>query len=131
MRFVTPESVRIDLKDGPNGEKNWIRIKKELSVGDDRRYRAAGMKNLRPGADVSSIEIDWSEMAIARVNAYLVDWSATMPDPKDPDNPKKVKVTPQAIAELDRESFEEIDSAINAYIESATSAKNAKSNGEN
>ena len=131
MRFVTSESVRIDLKDGPDGSKNWIKVKRELTVGEDRQFRAAGMKNLRPGADASSIEIDWSEMAIARVHAYLVDWSATMPNPKDPDNPKKVKVSKEAIQSLDKESFEEIDNAIQAHIEAMGDAKKETTSGEN
>lgn len=131
MRFVSPETVRINLNDGPSGEKNWIEIKKELTIGEEKKFRAAGMKNVRPGGDASAIEIDWSEMAIARVDAYLVDWSATRPDPKNKDKFVAVPVTPQAIKSLSAEDFEEIDTAIQAHMTAEADRKKEKAGGEN
>jgi hypothetical protein len=127
MRFVTPESVRIPLKNGTD----WIEVKKELTVGEEKKFRSAGMKNVRPGGDASAIEIDWSEMSLARVEAYLLDWSATRPDPKNKDKVVAVPVTPAAIKSLAAEDFEEIDNAIQAHIESESAAKKAKSDSEN
>jgi hypothetical protein len=131
MRFVIPESVRIDLKDGPNGEKNWIEVKKELTVGEEKKFRAAGMKNVRPGADASAIEIDWSEMAIARVEAFLVDWSATRPDPKNKDKNVAVPVTVSAIKSLSAEDFEEIDTAIQQHQAAQAELKKVTTGSEN
>lgn len=103
MRFVAADTVRVTLANG-----DWIEIKKELTIGEDRAFRAAGFKRVVPG--VSGLDVDWAAMAIARVETYLVDWSAR--DAKD----KAIPVTPDAIRALAIEDFEAIDSAIQAHI---------------
>lgn len=113
MRFVAPETVRIDLADG-----DWIEVKKELGVGEDRRYRTAGVKRANAKEEV---EIDWTAMALARVQTYLVDWSAR--DAKD----KPVPVTRQAIEALAVEDFEAIDAAIQAHIAATSEEKKRQS----
>jgi hypothetical protein len=116
MRFVTNAgTVRKTLKDG-----SWIEIKKELTVGEDRRYRTAGMTKMRAEkeGDVSTptIEVDFAHMAVARVEAYLVEWSA------------KQKVNRASIEALDKVSFEEIDKVIQEHIaDLEAEAKNAQS----
>lgn len=113
MRFVVPETKRIDLRDGPDGEKNWIEIKKELTKGEDSTFRTRAMKaKVQPGETQGTVavEIDWKLLALARVEAFLVDWSAKGPNGKD------LPVTPEAIAALAPESFDEIDESIQAHI---------------
>lgn len=108
MRFVRPESVKLDLKDG-----EWVEVKKALTVGEDRRFRSAGLKRLSGaggGAGAATVDIDWEEMALARVETYLLDWSA-----KD-EKGKSVPVSAAAIRNLDPRDFEEIDQAIQAHI---------------
>lgn len=114
MRFVRPDTVRLTLKNG-----DWIEVKKELTVGEDRRFRAAGLKRLSgsPGSQSASVDVDWEAMALARVEAYLTDWSA-----KDA-NGKDVSVTPSAIRNLASEDFEEIDQAIQTHIEAMADEK--------
>ncbi len=121
MRFVTPEVVRIELKDGPNGEKNWIEIYKELSKGDDAAMRASGLKRMSQGQDEKTTEIgvDWKSLSLGRVCAYLTDWSAKDARGKD------MKCTPSAIAELATEDFDEIDEAIKAHIKRLEDEKKA------
>jgi len=114
MRFVSPETVRITLADGPNGDKNWIDVKKDLTAGEEKRYRSAGLRRMTPRADANSsseIDIDWLAMALARVEAYLVDWSAKKPDGKD------LPVTRQAIEALETTDFDEIDTAIQKHMD--------------
>lgn len=110
MRFVSPETVRIKLKDN-----HWIEVKKDLGTGDEKRYRAAGFRGLTQIADdkgekKQEIGVDWQAIAFSRVEAYVVDWSAR--DAKD----KPLKLSRQAIEALDTESFDEIDEAVQAHI---------------
>lgn len=114
MRFVAPETVRIDLDGG-----DWIEVKKELSVGEERQYRTAGFK--RTNALSKEIDVDWSAMALARVEAYLVGWSAT------DDKGKPVPVSARAIAGLSVEDFEAIDAAVQKHQESMAQEKKAPS----
>jgi hypothetical protein len=107
MRFVTNvETVRKYLKNGTD----WVEIKKELTTGEDRRYRTAGMTKMRTekndGGEASpTIEVDFAHMAVARVEAYLVDWN------------EKKKISRAAIEALCKSDFEEIDALIQEHIE--------------
>lgn len=121
MKFVVPETVRIDLADS-----QWIEVKKFLSAVEEKRFRSAGLKRMTPrkadGDEPSNeVEIDWAAMAFARVVTYLVDWSARAADGK------RLPVTKDAIGQLDTESFEEIDAAIQAHIDKVAEEKKAQS----
>lgn len=106
MKFTTPGTTRIDFPDG-----DWIEVRNELSVGDERRYRSrglgrmSGMGSAKNGEERDvSIEINWEDLGLARVEAYLVDWS------------DKRKVSPATIRALDPKDFDKIDTAIQAHI---------------
>lgn len=121
MRFVSTETTRIDLSDG-----QWIEVKQELSAGEEKRYRAAGLKRMsqRKGDNdefQNDVEIDFAAMALARVVTYLVDWSAKGP------NGKAMPCTKDAIAQLDTASFDEIDLAIQQHIEKVAAEKKDQS----
>lgn len=118
MRFVAPESKQYTLKNG----KDWIVVKKELSVGEDRRYRTRGMRGMSGMAAADEkkgverdikIDIEWDVLSIARVEAYLVDWS------------EKRAVTREAIEALAKEDFEEIDQIIQDHIKAMDEEKKA------
>lgn len=124
MRFVTPEVVRIPLQ---NGE--WIEVKKELTAGEEKSYRSAGMKGVKSEDGQNAIEIDWVAMSIARVTAYLVDWSATRQDGEG--KTVAVPVTPANIKALAEEDFTEIDEAIQKHAAAQQDAsKNRKAGGK-
>jgi len=91
----------------------------ELTVGEDKRFRSQGLRRMSQSGGDTAIDIDWSALALARVEAYLVDWSAKKPDGKD------LPVSRGAIEALATEDFEEIDAAIQAHIEAQASAKKA------
>lgn len=122
MRFVVTDTKRIDLKDGPGGEKNWIEIKHELTKGEASLMRSSGLKRMSQGQGEkeTAIDVDWKALAMGRVMAYLVDWSAKDAKGKD------IKVTPAAVAELCEEDFDEIDEAIKAHIAEQDEAKKPK-----
>ena len=121
MRFVAPDTVRLSLSDG-----HWIEVKQELTAGEKQRYRTAGLRRMSArkdadGESANEVDVDWVALANARVNVYLVDWSAR--DAKD----KPMPLTPAAISNLDQASFEEIDAAIQAHIEAMDSEKKVTS----
>jgi hypothetical protein len=66
MRFVTPDTVQLDLSDG-----HFIEVKKELTVGDEKRYRTSGFrrsaKEDRDGKLREEIDVDFTAMAFNRV----------------------------------------------------------------
>lgn len=102
MRFVSPETTRLDL---PTGD--WIEVKTELSALEDKRYRTTGYRRV---SQTGEFEVDWSIVAASRLSTYLVDWSA-----KDAKG-KKIPVSREAITALCDEDFEAIDLAILAHI---------------
>ena len=109
MRFVVPELVKIELAGG-----DWIEVKKELTVGEEKRYRTASLRRTyNVGKGDEELQIDWGLMAFARVEAYLVNWSAPQP------------VSRSAIEGLASEDFEIIDGAIQTHIEALTQEKKA------
>jgi hypothetical protein len=115
MRFVAAESKRIHLENG-----DWIEVKKELSVGEDKRYRMRGLRGMSGLAakkeDEMKVDVEWEILPIARVEAYLVAWSDKRP------------VTRDAIEALASEDFEAIDSAIIKHIDEMASEKKALAN---
>ena len=122
MRFVSPETVRIDLTPGPKGEPRWIEIRKELSAVAMNRYRSASLiPKVIPGVDgamnTPDIGMDLTKLSVSRIQAYMLDWSA-----KD-EKGKPIKYTLDALEALDRESFDEIDNAIGAYLEAQEAEK--------
>lgn len=113
MRFVSPETVRIDL-----GSGDWIDVKKELTVGEEKRMRTAGVRRVNGQAEV---DVNWAEMALARVTTYLRGWSAV--DEKQ----RPIPVTAETVQALATEDFEAIDAAIQRHIEAVAEAKKAPS----
>lgn len=123
MRFVSPETVRIDLAPGPKGEPRWIEVKKELSAIAKNRYRKHALEPVithdKHGKQVQEIRVNLEKLEVSQVEAYLYDWSA-----KD-DNGKDKKVTTDAIEALDDESFAEIAEAIQGYVDAQEKEKKA------
>lgn len=126
MRFVVSDTVRIPLKDSVdkqgNKVENWIEVRQELSKGEDAKMRSYGLKRMSQGNEKeTNIDVDWQALAMGRVIAYLVDWSA-----KNEKTGKDIAVSPQAIAELDTADFDEIDEAIKKHIAETDEAKKIK-----
>lgn len=113
MRFVAPEAVRIPLKNGTD----WIEVKKELTAGEERAYRTKAFKRVSGLVDARDanrdpdVEVDWAQLAFARVEAYLVEWS------------EKRQITPEAIRALSGEDFAEIDALITSHIAAMSEEK--------
>ena len=116
FRFVSPESVKIDISDG-----DWIEIKRQLTNGEQKAVNRAAFRSryeLTDGDTGSSfVEMDMGSFALAKLGAYLVDWSF-----KD-ERGKDVKLTPDAMRNLDQETAAEIEAAIDTHIETLAAEK--------
>jgi hypothetical protein len=127
--FVSPETAHIDLADGPNGEKNWIEIKRELNTGEDTAYKSSAARYVfddsddepemgpdgKPKRKPPKLDIDMNLLPLTKVHAYLVAWSADK------------EVSLDAIKQLRRPVFDEIDRAISAHIAKVDLEKKASS----
>ncbi len=107
MDFSRPDTTKLTLGNG----KDWIEVRNELSVGEERRYRSRGLGSMTGMGTKSTseerdvrIEVNWEDLGLARVEAYLVEWS------------DKRAVTPANIRALKPKDFEEIDRAIQDHI---------------
>ncbi len=103
IRIQQPDSTILHLSDG-----EWILVKKRLSAGEGRAMFA---RMIRDGATGDTI--DTPRVALARVLAYLLDWSAT--------TVAIIRNQPNAVVEsaldaLDADSFREIREAIDTHI---------------
>jgi len=121
LRFVQPEPVRLTLSDG-----DWVEVKKRLSVGEERAafQQIVGEVNQATGWRRPNVEM----VGIAEMVAYIVDWSF-----RDA-NDKPVKVSVDAIKQLDPATFSEIEKALEVHVAAveaqAQASKNEK-DGEN
>jgi hypothetical protein len=120
-RFVTAATTRLDLSDG-----DWVEVKRELSVGERKKLEASPMNSVRPGGNVArdpndvEMGLDWGRYFLTKLQVYIVAWSFV--DAKG----QPVRVTPDAISNLDPESGEEIMDAITEHEEKITAAKKVR-----
>jgi len=107
-RFITPETTRLDLSDD-----DWIDVKKRLSWGEETKITASTLGGMRGMKDSDNTEItmDWAEFQLRRLSTWIVDWSFV--DARG----KQVKVTRDAIKNLDPDTVDEIDEVLTAHIE--------------
>lgn len=131
--FVKSGTRRVDLEF--EGEKFWINVKKHLTIGESKRLVHAGMRGMtteardgreRAGEDAErtqrnvEIGIDWREQSFAKVLIYVDKWSLT------DDSGEQVKVTREAVEDLDPDLFELIEEAINDHVKVMEAEKKAQ-----
>lgn len=114
-RFVQPESVRLPLSDG-----EWVEVKKQLSVGEERKAFQAIVGEVKDGWRRPNVEM----IGVAEMAAYLVDWSFR--DAQD----KPVPVSVDAITQLDTETFTEIERALQLHDEAMRAEREARKNAQ-
>lgn len=132
---VSPEDDRVDLtyNDGAIEHAFWVRFKKLLSIGEDRRVQTAGWTGMRgvvrgknaTDADIDpEIRIDWSKQTFARAAAYLTEWSLT------DDQRRPLPLAVDTIAALHPSVFALIDNALTAHIEAQAQEKKPTAGGD-
>lgn len=100
-RFVKPQVTRLPLSGG-----DWIDVKRRLNTGEQHDLFARMLPPLvTPG---EKMQLQSKEVLLAKVSAYLLDWSLT-------DQGRPVPVTDGAIKNLDPDTFGEIRDAIDAH----------------
>lgn len=117
--FVKPTVKRLVLPDG-----EFIEVKSELCVGDQKRLEAAGMKRVQRkqpnGEYLTELEIDWETFSLARAEVWIVDWSL-----RD-EAGQPVPVTYSALKSLTPETFDAIETAISAHVDATAEEKKRK-----
>jgi hypothetical protein len=115
---VEPEEVKIELtwNDLSGTERPfWIKAKKRLSIGEQRRMLKSISKVTSPiGAkkgESSSAEasFQWTDYSFARCEAYLLDWSLS--NGQD----KRMSISRETMESLHQELFEIIDNALDDH----------------
>lgn len=121
LRMVKPTVTRLELGDG-----EWIEVREELSVGEQRKAYTAAVKGSVKTDEGTRTEYDAQKLSFALVVAYLVDWSARDGNDK-PVDISTLEKRRAAIEALDSESFEAIETAIEQHIAAVTAAKKTTS----
>lgn len=127
---VAPEVVEIPLEwTDPTGVARsfWVKIKKFLTVGEERVVQTAGWKGVTgmgggegaTGAD-AEIRIDWKQTSFARAMSYLVDWSL------EDDKHNRMPLSMNSLQALHPEVFELIENAITKHLEAMAAEKKAR-----
>lgn len=124
--LVQPDVVTVNLawKDPEGVERPfWIKIKKFLTVGEERVVRTAGWRGVtgigEAGAGDAEIRIDWKATSFAQTQAYLIDWSL--------EDEKHNRVPLAAMQNLHPEVYELIEQAVTDHVRAMESEKKARS----
>jgi len=108
--FVTPETIRLEL---PGAD--WLLVKRRLSAGE---YRAMLRRMSTLNGD-GTYHVDPLETGIARMVAYLVDWSF----PEYPIRGKTHVDVYAACDQLDPDDFELVKEAVAAHEAAMTAER--------
>lgn len=105
--FTKLETTRLEFRFG------WVEIKTRLSFGEEQNLLAAMMNQTGTATedDPLRLQMDLSGHKIARMLAYLVDWSA-----RD-DYGNRMIITAATLEALDARIGREIDVALDAHID--------------
>ena len=108
-RFVNPSITRLALSEG-----DWIEVRDELSVGEERKAMASAVSSVdMKGTLTPNLE----NLGISETFAYLVDWSFTDA------NGKPVKLDESALRNLTTDAYKEIETALQAHVKSVKEAQ--------
>lgn len=115
MRFVRPDTKRIDLPDG-----DWIVVKARLNAGEQRDMFARMVTNdINVGHDGrvgGTMEIDPVKGPTAQVLAYLLDWSVRDDDGQAVDiKGQPAEVVMAALDMLEPDDYQELVGVIQAH----------------
>lgn len=122
---VAPETVQ---REGEwRGRKFWVQLAKQLSHGEQMKMHTSAFKSMRrpttvkPGErdDDARIDVDFGQLAIGRILAYVKDWSLS------DDGGKALKVTRETVESLHPELVEAINALINEHEEEIGAEKKA------
>lgn len=121
---VRPDEVKVDLvyQRGETTYPFWIKLKKRLTIGEERKVQMSGWRGVKQAADGAGteIQINWQSQSFSRTATYLTDWSLTG------DNDKKLPLNMETLETLEPEVYTLIEGAINDHVTAATEEKKVK-----
>lgn len=107
------------------GRETWIEVKRELSIGEQRRVDTAGFRGMSQGQKSddgtdeknSEIGIDWKSQTFVRSLVYITDWSLT--DPRG----NKLAIKMDTLENMRKPVYKAIEKALNAHIDAQEKEK--------
>ena len=128
--IVEPEEVKIELNwtdlEGTD-RPFWIKAKKRLSVGEQRRMLKSISKVTTPIAQTKTSEkgapeahFECTEYSFSRCLAYLTDWSLSNGEDK------RMTVSRETLESLHQGLFDIIDNALDDHEKTVTQEKKVK-----
>ena len=117
IAVLRPETTKVALKEG-----DWVEFKNYLTAGERQLLSGAGLEAIRQGDGPTkqrSIELNFQRLGLGRLEIYVVAWSFLNFDSKP------LAVSPESIAALTEETFQELDEALDAHIKLMEAAKKA------
>lgn len=112
LRFVTPNTVRLDLTEG-----DWIEVKEQLTYAEQQRLSGAMLRTVKTAAGDNEMGVDFARYAVLRLQMYLTDWSFKGEDDKP------VPLSPASIENLSQDAADEINGAIDRYLQEREAGK--------
>jgi hypothetical protein len=117
-RIVVPDVVVLPLSEG-----DQLTVKAQLSSGEERRMIRRGVSYGADGART----FDPVEAGVAKIVAYLLDWTVRGPDGKIvPIRDQAPAIVEAALDMLDSDSYTEILRAVEAHETKQAEARAAK-----
>lgn len=117
-RFPDPQVVRLPVSEG-----DWLEIKKQLTVGEEKDITLLALREIGEDADGRpKLTQDFQLLPFAKAVVYLVGWSfhnAKGPVRLEEDQKKRLA----QLRALDRESWSEILKAIETHEAAIAEAK--------
>lgn len=123
---IRPEEVKYErsftAEDG-QAYPFWIKLKRRLTIGEERKVQMSGWKGLKQGkgGEGAEIQINWQAQSFARTETYLTDWSLI------DDDAKKLPLTRETIESLNPKVYELIEGLVNEHVLSMTEEKKVQS----
>jgi hypothetical protein len=117
-RFPQPDVVRLPLSDG-----DWIEIKKQLTIGEEKDVVTLAIRSVGVDSEGrNKLQHDYQLTPFAKAVVYLVSWSLWNADgPVKLHDDQKKRLS--QLRALDRESWDEITTAIDKHEEEYEESK--------
>lgn len=116
-RFVVPTTVRKYLTSDP---EEWVEIREELNVGEQKRVETCGLKPPMLVGDRIVTPIDWAVHDLERAMIFLTAWNLSGPD----NTPWQLNF--DTLKALDTDTFEEINQIILAHVLEMSEVKKSR-----
>jgi len=114
--------VGADLDTLPLADGDYLVVKRELNVEEDRRIFARMVKTMIPG---EKMELDPEQVGMTKILEYVVEWGG--PGFQDADG-RIVPFSPSSLKNIRSTKFKEITDAIDAHEAKQAAARDVEKN---